>query len=277
MTFTKSEHPTETQLEQFAQFQEELDKDVFSAIAVHLRTCPACKGVVDWFRLFYQDFWSARQGLNSGDKAFVIPLVPYKTFQMASMHTPIVLAAMSSQVQRRFVRLATLYSEQEGVIVRLLRDEQENVVELYLNTREPLKAPAIVEFPQMNFEIVTNEQGRANFTPPGEMDTSAWSDTSAVVHLPVRKTKIHLDDLRSGKKTVEKISTGKNGLVVEFRVRSDQLLVHCLSKHTSAESVNYLLLSTPDKRSCLLNLNHGMGLTTMTNRIGNSSEVILYH
>ncbi len=277
MTFTKSEHPTETQLEQFAQFQEELDKDVFSAIAVHLRTCSACKEVVDWFRLFYQDFWNAGQGSNGEHKSHVIPLVPYKTFQKASLDAPIVLAAMSSQVQRRFVRLTTLYSEQDGVIVRLLRDEKENVLELYLNTREPLKAPAIVEFPQLNFEIVTNKKGRANFTPPGEIDSSVWSDTSAVVHLPVRKTKIRLDDLRNGKKTVEKISSGKNGLVVEFRVRSDQLMVHCLSKGTSAENVSYLLLSTPDKKSCLLNLDHGIGLTTMISRIGNSHEVILYH
>jgi hypothetical protein len=193
------------------------------------------------------------------------------------LDAPIVLAAMSPQVQRRFVRLATLYSEQDGVIVRLLRDEKEHVLELYLNTREPLRAPAVVEFPQLNFEIVTNEKGRANFTPPGEIDSSVWSDISAVVHLPVRKIKIHLDDLRNGKKAVERISSGKDGLVVEFRLRSDQLMVHCLSNDTPAENVNYLLFNTADKKSSLLNLDHGIGLTTMTDRIVSSKEVILYY
>ena len=277
MTFTKSQHPSETQLEQFAQFQEELDKDVFSAIAVHLRTCSACKEVVDWFRLFYQDFWNARQGSDREHGPDVIPLIPYKTLQKASMDAPIVLAAMSSQVQRRFVRLATFYSEQDGIIVRLLRDEKENVLELYLNTREPLETSVIVEFPQLNLEIVTDENGRASFTQPSEFDSSVWCDAAAVVHLPMNKRKIDLEDLRNGGKKVEKISSGRDDLVVEFRMRSDQLMVHCMSQDTSAENVNYLLLSIPDKKSCLLNLDHGIGLITMTDRIFSSNEVILYH
>lgn len=277
MTFSKSNHPSETQLEQFAQFQEELDKDVFSAIAVHLRTCSACKEVVDWFRSFYVDFWNAGPEKNVGNKSHIIELVPYKRHYKASIDAPIVLAAMSPQVKRRFVRVATLYSEQDGVIVRLLRDETEHVLELYLNMREPLDAPAIVEFPQMGFEIVTDLKGRATFAPPEEIDSLAWADTSAAVHLPFRKTRIHLDALRQGKSTTQKISSENDDLVVEFRLRSDRLMVHCLTEGGTAENVNYLLLKGTDEEPCLMNLDHGIGLTRMTSRFDESSEVILYH
>lgn len=277
MIFTKSKHPSETQLEQYAQFPWELNRDILTAITAHIYDCRPCKEVVVWFTEYYRGLPDIEIRENTPDAAHVILLNPYKAARNGMANAPIVLAAMGAHTRQRFVRIATLYSEEKGVIIRLLWDEEEKKLELYLHTGSPLEAPAVVEFPQMDLEIVTDTNGRADFEIPGEPDRSIWSDTSAVVHLPFSKTQVHLAGLSEGSKKAEKFVSDDEDLVVEFRLQSDQLMVHCLGEEALINSVNYMLISSPEKEKYLLTLDHGIGMTRITDRFGKNSEATLYH
>lgn len=275
MIFTQTKHPSETQLEQFAQFRDELDQDLVSAITSHLKACSACKEIVEWFRVFYSDLWKDENSHVTPPN--VIPLVPYRITHRESLYTPIVLAAMSQKVQQRFVRLSTLYSEEEGVIARVLSDEQEHVLELYLHSKEPLEASAIVEFPQLGVEVVTDENGRATFQPPEGLDRGTWSDTTAVVHIPFSKTKVDLENLGNDSKKKVKAASNDDDLEVEFRLRSDQLMVHCIGNGSFVNSIRYMLISTPNRQPFLLAFDHGMGITTIVKHFEKYGEMLLFH
>lgn len=275
MIFTNSKHPTETQLEQYVQFQEELPDEVVSAITSHLSACSVCRNVVEWFRDFYADLWVEQDKRSS--QADVIPLQPYKIRRNDNIKGLIVLAAMGQEVQHRFVRVATLYSEKDGIIVRLLSDEKKGVYELYLHAREPLSAPAIVAFPSMGFEVVTSSDGKAIFTPPSDIDRSAWPETKAVVHLPFGKTHLESADLKEGSKSVKKISSGDDELSIEFRIRSDQLMIHCHGEGNQEDSVSYLLINRKDFSPSLLALDHGVGFASFADWPNGDGDIMLYH
>lgn len=275
MIFTNSKHPSETQLEQYVQFQEELPDEVVSAITSHLAACSVCRNIVEWFRDFYADLWVEQD--REVSQADVIQLQPYKVQRKDNIKGPIVLAAMGQEVQHRFVRVATLSSEEDGIIVRLLSDEKKGVFELYLHTREPLSAPAIVEFPLLGFEVITSEDGKAIFTPSPDIDRSTWSDTKAVVHLPFGTTHLESADLKEGSKSVKKVSWGTEELSIEFRIRSDQLMIHCHGEANQENSVSYLLISRKDFSPSLLALDQGVGFTSIMEWPDGDSDIMLYH
>lgn len=277
MNLINSKHPSETQLEQFVQFRDELSNDIIIAIDRHLTVCTSCSEMVKWFQNFYNGLFKTLSKEDISEKSNVVKLYPYKLNRKESLRAPIVLAATSASVQERFTRLATLYSEEEGLLVRILSDEKERKLDLYLHARNPLKEPAIVEFPKLGLEIVTDKNGRASFKHPAKLDYSEWANTKALVHIPFAKSAIQLEELVRRQKMRVKILSGKDEIAIELRLNSDQLMVHCLGDEALVKCTNYLLINSSEQPANMLLLEHGMGLTTAKNLVKGKRELILYH
>ncbi len=277
MNLVNSKHPPETQLEQFVQFRDELSDDTITAIDRHLAVCTSCSEMVTWFQNFYNGLFKTPSKEDLSEKSNVVKLYPYKLNRKESLRAPIVLAATSASVQERFTRLATLYSEEEGFLVRILSDEKEKKLDLYLHTRTPLREPAIVEFPKLGIEIITDKKGRASFPDSKKIDYSVWSDTNALVHIPFAKSKIQMEELVRRQKMRVKILSGKDEIVIELRLNADQLLVHCLGEEVLVNRINYLLINSPEQSASMLPLEQGMGLTTAKNLQKGKSDLIIYH
>lgn len=115
-----------------------------------------------------------------------------------------------SSEEKRFVLLASLASEEEKVLVRVLGDRKIGQGRLYvlsgLNEKSWGPEPhAVVSFPELGHDILTGEDGRAFFelhpesggAPVAQGQLEQWSGTHAVVHRPVAA-----EELSPGEETI---------------------------------------------------------------------------
>lgn len=184
-----------------------------------LETHPAARALADTLQTFYREFDALEETDAPRVERFmeglfpeprVIPLRPFRSepHDAGSSHKAL-LAAMSPSAQERFETVATLASEAHGVLVRLLCDRSSNTYRLYtLAENEERRAHVVISFPELALNLVTDEQGRVDFSLNAE--AVDWTSIRAVLRLPVATWEVSPRQLEGGAHT-DQIASGYEG------------------------------------------------------------------
>lgn len=111
-----------------------------------------------------------------------------RPFRRRAEPGPTVLAAETDAPEsgRRFSVLTTLAAEAEDVLVRIVEDREADEGRLYVLDESPeRRAHVIVSFPDLELDLVADEEGRLAFDLPPGIDADEWARARAVVRRPI--------------------------------------------------------------------------------------------
>jgi hypothetical protein len=199
-------HTEEQLLEAYAQQRENLPGDIRQLVEAHLAVCAACQSIAEFLRAFYADLRESPPEVAPQMQALVdalfplphiIPLQPFQpkldTISFGDGYTT-VLAAMSPATPRRFKTVATFAAEPQNTLVRITHDNVTDVFKLYVLADDPRKREwAIVSFPQLAADFVTDDKGQVAFQLSAHARPENWAALEAVLRLPIVETHLPLD------------------------------------------------------------------------------------
>jgi hypothetical protein len=192
-------HPSEDILEAYALDPHAHPGEVVASLTSHLEQCAACREWLEYLRSFYEKFrrlpFSASRSLQGlveslRPPATVFDLRPFQRWGPGTARpvrrTTILAAASDTISATRYHRLGVLSSEEEGVVLRLIYDAHNDVVDVFLIASEPRKREhAIISFPVLHLECVTDLEGKSRFRGVKEVREIEWATQYAVVRLPM--------------------------------------------------------------------------------------------
>ena len=167
-------HPSLEKLKLY--IENKLDAISAADIGGHIETCEFCQEFCDDYRLFLNSLNAARSEslpqkaraiadrlFDSARNAFIIPL-KIMTTEPAVACNDILLAADGEEKGLAAVtNLATLYSEDPEIVLRLMRDmEQGNDYLQLISDETNLISQVLVSIPELGREYLTDNTGRAD-------------------------------------------------------------------------------------------------------------------
>jgi hypothetical protein len=204
-------HIEELILEIYAHHPEKLDAEGRRTVQAHLNICTACRSIANFLHEFYASLAALNDTVSPPVEALVgklfpaasiIPLYSFRPQHKAELFDSrytTVLAAMSLDAPRlRFATVATLASEPQKILVRILLDNEANTFKLYVLADEPRKREhAIVSFPSLAVDLATDEKGQVTFELSKAQMPENWATLEAVLRLPLVKFHLTSDQLMS--------------------------------------------------------------------------------
>ncbi len=169
------------------------------ALEAHLSGCPSCRSVEQYLRSFYEDLQNTPVALSSLLEAFArkvslpanaMPLHPYKHQLkpgIVDSHYVTVLAAQSpSSSAFRFQPVAVLISDDQNIILRVLRDAEKNAFSIYVLASEPaMRNKVVVSFPDLYADVTTDEFGKAELKLAEDLIPKDWRAIEAYIRVQV--------------------------------------------------------------------------------------------
>lgn len=218
------------------------------AVKAHLSECTECRQIFDWLHAFYEkldeleiekkDWIHLEEKQKTTHK--LIPFEP-ESDVAGPFHSTMVLAAQSERPQHRFDHIATLYSRNQDILVRILYDHEKECYELYLIMNNAgQQGLVLVTLPYYQKNLVTNEKGRVNFRLQRNRETDRWKDVQGILRSPLSYCRLHKGDIdavkpvkgitkQEGDYTFFLRSTSSNQKI-EIEVRDERLSPNNLSK-----------------------------------------------
>lgn len=192
-------HIKEHKIELFVLSPGTIDDPERQILEAHLSGCPSCRGVEQYLRSFYEDLQNVPAVSSSRLEAFAqrvslpsnaIPLHPYKHQLkpgIVDSHYITVLAAQSpADSAFRFQPVAVLTSDDQNVILRVLRDVDKGTFTVYVLTSEPeMRNKVVVSFPDLYADVTTDELGRAELRLTEDLIPKDWRAIQAYIRVPV--------------------------------------------------------------------------------------------
>jgi hypothetical protein len=202
-------HIEEQLLEAYVQQPENLPGDLRQSLEAHLAACVACQSIAEFLRAFYADLRESPPAVAPQVQAlveaffplhYIIPLHPFQpkleAISFGDGYTT-VLAAMSLATPRRFRTVATFAAEPQNTLVRITHDNSTDVFKLYVLADDPRKREwAIVSFPQLAPDFVTDDKGRVAFQLSTHARPENWATLEAVLRLPIAEVHLAFDRLQ---------------------------------------------------------------------------------
>ncbi|MCG3158346.1 MAG: hypothetical protein DKINENOH_04988 [bacterium] len=198
-------HPPESLIEAYVRHPDDLSAVQRDAIAGHLAGCRACHEVGEYLRSFYLELealqhktslqveqWLQKHSAPA-QKVTLHPFKPQREVLRASDGYTVVLAALTHEPPAlRFQTVATFTSAGQNVLLRLLRDNASDSFRLYLLADpQSRRAHALVSFPALALEVLTDEKGRAAFTLAAHVIPKDWEAVQVVLRFPVHDLQLH--------------------------------------------------------------------------------------
>lgn len=198
-------HPPESRIEAYVRHPDGLSAAQRSAIAGHLAGCRACHEIGEYLRSFYLELEALQhktslqveQWLQKhsalGRQVVLHPFRPQREVLHASDGYTVVLAALTHEPPAlRFQTVATFTSAGQNVLLRILRDNASDCFRLYLLADpQSRRAHALVSFPALALEVLTDEKGRAAFTLAAHAIPKDWEAVQIVLRFPVHDLQLH--------------------------------------------------------------------------------------
>jgi hypothetical protein len=165
-------HPSRTKLKAYV--NGELEAHVAGDIKRHLDECLLCKELCENYRQFIDSLAESvyieipLKAKELADRLYrdakpgnIIPLFAL-TIDDTDSSANILLAADDAKEQLPVVNLATFYSEEPELVLRLMRDNNQQKDYLHLIGDDPnLVAGVLVQVPELDVEFLTDNMGRA--------------------------------------------------------------------------------------------------------------------
>jgi hypothetical protein len=194
-------HIDEEILERFVINPAVIDKNLRIGIERHLHACSACRIIHNYFADFYKEYKKTSGVRSPAVDEFVsglYPVIELSHYTVQSEETPkvylTVLAAMTAvQESDRFVSVATLASEEQNAVVRILEDKSTSRLKIYVITDDPTRrSHAILSIPELSADFVTDSRGQLEVKFP----KSNWQQLKGLLRLAVSHYELSPDDTR---------------------------------------------------------------------------------
>lgn len=181
---------TEHKIEQFIRFPHELSSDEKKQIENAIRVSDEMRRTYYFYKEFYAEY-----DRISGSSKNVIVLKPY-SFKK-SRKGPVVLAAMTGKTPLSGLKtLATLVSEKEKSVVRILEDQRDKTLQFHVLMKDLKQSErAILSLISPELDLVTNTDGKLKGVQ--ELSDVSWEQAHTLLRLPVFKKEVHLTNSNS--------------------------------------------------------------------------------
>lgn len=183
---------TETKIEQYVRFPEELSAEELRYIKQQVAQSSELQELVDFFTDYYEVLNRIEQEKSGKDT--VIELKPFNYQPENSTNQKVVLAAMTGVSDvAQLQSIATLASEEHGILVRILHDHRHKQYRIHIIEREqPQHEYAILTIEDINTDFVLDEEGKITFTPSDRINDLNWQNVEITYRTPVEKKSNHL-------------------------------------------------------------------------------------
>jgi hypothetical protein len=271
-------HIDENMLEQLLKRPDSLSANDRESLDRHLASCSVCRDTIDFLRsihaeldgTIYPGHPRVRELLDSlFPRAHIIPLTPYRYVPdppPVEGNSITVLAAMSSDTaEMRFETVATLVSEKDGALVRILHDRSVNQFRVFVNVEDDSKRDhAIVSIPSIPLELVTDSNGQATFEIPRERIPLDWRGLNAMLRTPVATLRIDTTGLLLYDLPVAMEVPGLSG-IVKLSLRDGDILLEVPRSSGDTPEIAQAVITTPAGKSYLLVLQDARTLLAREN------------
>lgn len=180
-------HPTKEILEKFVHGLLE-ERDLEKEIGQHVAECEFCRKYCEQFGRFLESIDQASRSIIPGRadnhaeelfrQALSGKIIPLRPLVIESEKVITYLAADDAGRQEpRVQNLATLHSVDPEIVLRLVRDLDQNLDYLQVVSDDPtLAANVMIRLPEIDREFITDESGRAVFEnlPPADWEKLKW-------------------------------------------------------------------------------------------------------
>jgi hypothetical protein len=260
-------HFDEEILEKFALkpvlFNERMRKEILN----HLSECSLCHGIFRYFFNFYKGFNESSARKSLGVECFVEslnPVIPIVNLDARKHREPgmymTVLAAMSAALESdRFQSVATLASEKQQAIVRILQDNSTQKLRFFVITDDPRKrSHALLSFPEISADFVTDRWGQLEV----EFPHLQWDQIRGFLRIAVGIHTINTQNLtgRNGGKYYD-----LNGELHTVSVAYQDKKLHIITsrKKNFTPDLNIAVISGENDNSYFISLQNGAGECTI--------------
>lgn len=213
----------EEDVERFVRHPEALDEALRRRIERALREDDALYDVAAFYERFYAAFdalQAERPDATPRTAAFVNALFPgeavrhlYPVRQVSEHRSTVtVLAAVTERPANRFETLCTLAASDQSILVRIVHDEKNDQHRLYVLAKDPAdRAHALVDFPDLGLQFVTDRRGRTVFDMPPTGERYPWADAQATFSVPVAVETLRLSALCTDERGADERDAGRAG------------------------------------------------------------------
>jgi hypothetical protein len=266
------EHLPEKVIEQFILESPELDDDRRNEIKQHLQSCAVCSSIYNHIHAFHTDYNEygasspqTRKRLENflSIQYSVFPLKPLYSRDIYNRGYITVLAAMTPTKDiGRFKTVVTLAAEREKTLVRIIRDTQTGAYKFYVLTENPeRKAYALLSFPEISTDFVTDERGQLEVDIDTVNDDDMWASLSGVLRLSIAEAEISTDE---SAQNLISTKTKEDLYSLSLRLDSGKFSCTVVPQKAYAPPVSIAVLCSERDQPRLILLRNGMGECTIS-------------
>lgn len=256
-------HLQEKHIEQYLLRDNTLDKGVRQHIRSHLSECDECRKIYEELRTFYQELDAttspSRQQVQQLTQSILTSpfkerLHPIKESLVDT--SSFVLAAKTPDSQPyRFQRIVNFGSNRFSTLVRILYDQQKDMMLFYLMADDQkVSRHALIRLPGLNRELITDSEGKAELHQPDEAWFSHIQKGELYVYFHMDEFAIQLPDAEpysiSQNSDLFSLSIGSNRQTVSFEIHP---------KDSRTDYPRRLLIIPDSSEPILITLTDGIG------------------
>jgi hypothetical protein len=219
---------TEDHIEKFIRYPELLSEKEKEDIQKAITNSAELKRLAVWFQKFYDDL----EELEQKHSSHTVHLRPLKNSGIQSQKDSALILAAKSPASKKRVPLETLVtyaSEEQQIIVRLLRDNMSNHYRVHLLSGEDPTANEmhILTLNEHDIDFVLDATRHLSFQPNDQLAGINWESTSLSLCKPITHRKISKDFFQKGFRDlllIEGISMHYDKSDSILHIRKDPLL-----------------------------------------------------
>jgi len=266
-------HCDEQLLERFLLDSSKLDDVVRGDIQSHLEVCAVCAGTLEFLRSFYEEYRSTGDLATKGidrlmvglfPSGYIIPLHPFLYTpgpqQPDDRYTTVLAAMTDEKGGQRFHTVATLTSESQGTVVRMVYDRSEESFKLYVHSDDPQKREyAIISVPEIGADFVTDKKGQVTFRTADKSLQRGLGSLSGVLLTVVTTLSVAAADFKQAQPSDDLAVTQTDGKHSVRLTYNNGLLNVAVQSRDHHLPITRVLVQLSEDRALLVALKDGTG------------------
>lgn len=199
-------------IERYIRYPETLSEQERREVEQLLEDSAEAKAIHRFLTKYYAEFDELTQ-VNSG-------VIPLSIKPKANISGPVILAAKSSSNSpKALVTKATLISEEQKTLVRVLENQETELLQFHvLSEREQLNGYTILSLDNPQVDLVTDANGKLKDVKG--LSNVKWEQVQALLRVPVFKKEIDIENLSKGFEL-----QGVSGSNLTFSKDQDNLMI----------------------------------------------------
>lgn len=184
---------TEKEIEQYVRFPQEISEEQWARIKKKIDASQELQEIAQFFKE-YDEYLD--EAIRASRSINIIPLTLFKPEQKFTKPNRLILAAQTKQQSSKLQTVATLSSEENETVVRILSEKETDKCRIHvLSNRLENQAPSILSFQDIGTDLVIGKDGRLRFEPDFNPHNYDWSSASFALRLSLEQFIVRRDHL----------------------------------------------------------------------------------